>query len=192
MKLLIVEGLDRVGKNTLLANLSSNFENFCVRHFTSPPKGLSEREAERFQQKAFHREFQLYNKVSEWDSHSELSMSSLWTWNRSHLGEAVYGKIYRNYDATPWIIDLERFFSFDIKPEIYLLLLTASPDFIVKRDDGKSFTTDHDKKNKEIQSFVDVYNASLVQHKLHIRVDDGENYLSAERIHKNVLEFLEI
>jgi hypothetical protein len=194
MKLLIIEGLDNVGKNFLVSGLSSNFDNFCVRHFTSPPRGLSEEDAISNQKREFFREFLFYQKMSEWEELSSTGreLSSLYVWNRSHLGEIVYGNIYRGYDATPWVISLEDHFSFDVIEDVYLLLMTSSdPEFLIRKDDGKSFSIEREKKEREMFLFNEAFSKSKIKKKCYLEVNtpSGE-YLSAESIREKVMNFL--
>jgi thymidylate kinase len=51
MKLIIIEGGDRLGKSTIITGLCKyfNYDNVTVRHFGKPPKGLSPKEVLDFQ-----------------------------------------------------------------------------------------------------------------------------------------------
>lgn len=189
MKLLIVEGCDRVGKSTLIKNLTSQANNFVVRHFGSP-LGDNDKQKRNFQFQFFKQEFELASMRSRFSTYDSEKAKDIWILDRGHLGEFVYGNMYRNTDPQQWVMKLEEMYGFDIDPSVYLLLLTADPEFLCKRDDGLSFTAEVDKKAKEIESFKQAFNLSKIMNKLVINVSNGENYLDADIILDKVNKFL--
>ena len=190
MKLLIIEGPDRCGKNTLIKNLTSQAENFVVRHFGSV-KGETDMEKRNFQFQFFKKEFELASLRSRFEMpDKERYPRDIWIWNRAHLGEFVYGKMYRDTNPEEWVMKMESMFAMDIDPSVHLLLLTADPEFLCKRDDGLSFTAEVDKKAKEIESFKQAFNLSKIMNKKILNVSNGENYLDAAIILDEVNKFL--
>jgi thymidylate kinase len=190
MKLLVVEGPDRCGKNTLIKNLTSQAENFVVRHFGSV-KGESDMEKRNFQFQFFKKEFELASLRSRFEMpDKERYPRDIWIWNRAHLGEFVYGKMYRDTKPEEWVMKMESLFAMDIDPSVHLLLLTADPEFLCKRDDGLSFTADVEKKKKEIENFEKAFNTSKIMNKKILNVSNGENYLDAAIILDEVNKFL--
>ena len=190
MKLLIIEGPDRCGKNTLIKNLTSQAENFVVRHFGSV-KGETDMEKRNFQFQFFKKEFELASLRSRFEMpDKERYPRDIWIWNRAHLGEFVYGKMYRDTNPEEWVMKMESMFAMDIDPSVHLLLLTADPEFLCKRDDGLSFTAEVDKKAKEIESFKHAFNLSKIMNKKILNVSNGENYLDAAIILDEVNKFL--
>lgn len=190
MKLLVVEGPDRCGKNTLIKNLTSQAENFVVRHFGSA-KGKDDMEKRNFQFQFFKKEFELASLRRQFElPDKERYPRDIWIWNRAHLGEFVYGNMYRNTNPQEWVMKLEELYGFDIDPSVYLLLLTADPDFLCKRDDGLSFTAEVEKKKQELNAFRDAFDKSKIMNKLIINVSNGENYLDADIILDKVNKFL--
>ena len=190
MKLLIIEGPDRCGKNTLIKNLTSQAENFVVRHFGSV-KGESDMEKRNFQFQFFKKEFELASLRPRFEMpDKERYPRDIWIWNRAHLGEFVYGKMYRDTNPEEWVMKMESMFGMDIDPSVHLLLLTADPEFLCKRDDGLSFTAEADKKAKEIESFKQAFNLSKIMNKKILNVSNGENYLDAAIILDEVNKFL--
>jgi thymidylate kinase len=190
MKLLIIEGPDRCGKNTLIKNLTSQAENFVVRHFGSV-KGENDMEKRNFQFQFFKKEFELASLRSRFEMpDKERYPRDIWIWNRAHLGEFVYGKMYRDTKPEEWVMKMESLFAMDIDPSVHLLLLTADPEFLCKRDDGLSFTTDVEKKRKEIENFEKAFNTSKIMNKKILNVSNGENYLDATIILDEVNKFL--
>lgn len=190
MKLLVIEGPDRCGKNTLIKSLTAQAENYVVRHFGTA-KGNDDFEKRDYQFQFFKKEFELASNRSKFDMpDKERYPRDIWIWNRAHLGEFVYGNMYRNTRPEQWVMKLETLFGMDIDPSIYLLLLTASPEFLCKRDDGQSFTSDIDKKKKEILAFHAAFQQSEIANKCIIDVSDGDEYKSKDIILDNVNKFL--
>ena len=59
MKLIIIEGTDRTGKDTLVNRLMADNRNVVKRHW-SFPKGESNDEKTRYQKRSFNQEFFFY------------------------------------------------------------------------------------------------------------------------------------
>lgn len=190
MKLLIIEGPDRCGKNNLIKHLTAQAENYVVRHFGSA-KGASDREKRTSQFLAFQREFELAaaRHLHE-QPDKERYPRDLWIWNRAHLGEFVYGTIYRNTFPEEWVLQMEKKYRMDLDPSVYLLLLEAPPEFLTKRDDGKSFSDKTENRRKELAAFREAFDKSSILNKLSIDVSDGDNYLSDSEIVSRVNKFL--
>lgn len=191
MKLLIIEGPDRVGKNALIKNLVSQAENSVVRHFGSA-KGKDNLAKRDYQFSFFSKEFQLAANRQLF-SHPDIERypRDLWIWNRAHLGEFVYGKMYRDTHPEEWVFQLEKQYSMDIDNSVYLLLLTAPSEFLCSREDGQSFSSDTEKKQEEQQRFFEAYEKSFIRNKMILNVaQDAENYRSSESILEDVNNFL--
>ena len=184
MKLLIIEGLDRCGKNTLIHNLTSQAENYVVRHWGTA-KGTNDYEKRDHQYQFFKKEFQLASDRNKFEMPDATRYPrDLWIWNRAHLGEFVYGDLYRNTKPKDWVMRMEQDFSFDIDPSVYLLFLYAPPEFLCKNDDGLSFTADVSLK------FHSAFSESKIMNKKSIAVSDGETYRSAQDIFQEVDNWL--
>lgn len=190
MKLIIIEGLDRSGKNAickaLFENVTDNGGNVIYRHWGFP-QGTNNEEKISYQKFSFKKEFDLHKSIISDDYYNGKADNAL-LWNRAHLGEAVYGKLYRNYDPS-WIFNLEALYAFDQNPEIYLILLEADANFICKKDDGKSFTNDVSKKQNEIDLFNEAFEKSIIPNKIKIKVNEGSQYRDSREIIRRVLEF---
>ena len=184
MKLFIIEGPDRVGKNTIINGLTNIHSNVVIRHF-STPKGKTSLDKQRFQMNSFNHEFSIYrNNSSLFEGHE-----SIWIWNRSHIGEYVYSTLYRNLNAD-WIFDLEKQYGFNYDKNVYLLNLTADTEFLVKNEDGHSFASDIKSKQSELFLFKDAFDTSVIQNKLSLKVDDNGNYVKSDVILNKIKEFL--
>ena len=78
--------------------------------------------------------------------------------NRSHVGEFVYGNLYRKLEPE-WVFDLHKhvllsqwqqdFYFDDVNPKIKTLIVVDNGENIIKRDDGLSLATSVDSFNKE-------------------------------------------
>lgn len=191
MKLLILEGIDRTGKNTLISNLSKHFDNIVVRHF-GHVFGETNIDKKKNIVELYLQEFELYRTNNKAFSNSDIrkSKNDIWIWNRSHISEYVYGSLYRNSNSS-WIFELEKKYSFDIDPNIYLVNLTGTPEFLFKQEDGNSVGPAklEDKRN-EILSFNEAVRISCITNKITITVDYNEKYYEQSLITNKVLNFI--
>jgi thymidylate kinase len=188
MKLLIIEGLDRCGKDTLIKNLIATRSNYAVRHWDKP-KGNTDEEKREFQEQFFEKEFSIASNLMFLDDNP----NNLLIWNRAHLGEFVYGKLYRDTKPEEWVMDLETKFEFVENPTVYMVLLVAPAKFLCDRDDGESFASDIESKVREKEAFFKAYSNSKISNKLLIDVTDGHGqYRSMSTITDEVNKFLSI
>ena len=188
MKLLIVEGLDRCGKDTIIQRLMTDHPHFIRSHF-GYPKGNTADEKHEYQVYSFGIEFSM-QRIIRTAYGSNYFQDGLYVWNRSHIGECVYGPMYREKDPE-WVFDTEESY-FAEDDEVYLLYLYADVEFLLKRDDGNSFTTDIEKKKNEARLFEAAVDKSIIKNKMKIKVNDGDNYIDADGIYSLVKEFLSI
>jgi len=175
----LVEGIDRTGKSTLIDGLLNTLGFFEVVHYAKPKlldillksESLLHPEAteifwrsqalKNFQQRAFTNMFHM------------LSSEGNFILDRAHLGEAVYAKRYRGYNGD-YVFDLEEHFEQSFGPKfreqsLLVLLHTSNFDFI--KDDGLSF--DFDKKEEEQMDFIKAFEKSNFKYKLMIDVNDS-------------------
>jgi len=174
MKLLIIEGTDRTGKDTLVKALMDKHPNSEMVHWGYPVGDTNDEKTE-YQKTSFGylmRWFKFKKNVSNLD---------LLIWNRSHIGEYVYGTIYRDSYPQSWIPALEEEFLKD-DYNVYLILLQADADFIVTQDDGKSYSAKLEDKETEILKFEEAFNNSIILNKIKIKVNNGNEYISADVI----------
>jgi hypothetical protein len=190
MKLLIIEGPDRCGKNTLIKNLTSQADNFVVRHF-GLAKGMNDKEKRDHQFQFFKKEFELASQRHRFEMpDKERYPRDLWIWNRGHLGEFVYGNLYRKTNPEEWVMQMETLYGMDLDASIYLLLLTAPPEFLCKRDDGNSFSDKAYMRKQEILNFQIAYERSRIINKRIVDVSNGSEYRSQDLILDEVNKFL--
>jgi hypothetical protein len=101
----------------------------------------------------------------------------------------VYGNLYRKTSPEEWVFQQEEA-HLSQENETYLLLLTASPEFLSAKDDGNSFSSTSSARVSEIQNFREACSKSCIKNFLEIRVEEGGKYLSENEITNQVLEFL--
>jgi hypothetical protein len=173
MKLIICEGLDRCGKDTLISNLSAKFPQVLMRHW-SFPQGDSNDDKTQWQKDSFLNEMQKWDIVKDEDYNEPL------IWNRSHIGEYVYGTIYRDSQPSTWIPKLEK--RYLTGKNVYLIFLYADAEFLLKEDDGLSYSIRREDKELEIERFHEAIDNSIIINKLKIKVNDGQHYISETEI----------
>jgi thymidylate kinase len=185
MPLILIEGQDCVGKNFLIERFIRDKKNVIIRHFSNP-EGETDEERIQYQKDDFLHEFRqqlLRNDLTK-------TSDDVFIWNRSHIGEWVYGKIYRKYEPH-WIFDLEKLFAFDKKQDIFLVLLDADAEFTLQNDDGLSLTTNLEKRKFEIERFQEAFDKSLITNKIKIKVNkDLTTFKNIEEIYAELLDFI--
>lgn len=174
---IIIEGLDRLGKSTLAANLEHKLGCFTHVHFGKPPalelyvKEVGALKAkERYQRESFKLMFKL------------LAGPGRLLLDRGHLGEAVYAKRYRNYDGD-YVFDYETIENGDALTNTLLVLLVNYDARLEERlvDDGESF--DWTKRKEEQEDFIAAFNRSRIVNKVLIPVGNGSGqFINADLI----------
>jgi len=197
MKLIIIEGGDRLGKSTLIGKLAEhfNYDNVVIRHFGKPPKVFPEGvDPLSFQAECFDREGYLFSQLCSMESDEYNYYENIVIWNRAHLGEWVYGQMFRGIDPNKIqnMLDNfeEKFFMYD-DIEVFLILLTADPEFFHSKEDGHSFSKSLEQKTRELSLFDEAFHNSAIDNKIRIKVNVGDSFRGKEEILKDVLDFLQ-
>ena len=180
MKLLIIEGLDRCGKDTLISSISSQYK-FVVNSHWSFPQGETNEEKTLYQQENFAAEFLLQDTIRTSAKNGYHSEDGIIIWNRSHIGEYVYGTIYRDSQPETWVPQLEESFLTD-DTDVYLVFLYADAEFLLQQEDGKSYSAKLEDKKNEIKSFHTAIDNSKISNKIKIKVNNGNKYTDASDI----------
>ena len=172
-----VEGLDRLGKSTLIEGIQHRLGFYQVVHFGKPQvldvyKGAVASIQERphftgnptgYQQYVYQREA-FINSMIMAQSGARL------IYDRWHLGEDVYAHLYRDYPGD-YVFAIEKAMEFDLRGDIRLILLTEDFDrskhFV---SDGSSF--DDTKRRDEQELFVKAFQKSIIPDKRIICVTD--------------------
>lgn len=176
IKQFIFESVDGLGKSTLINAVKNVKGYYPVVHYQKPE--LLE----------IYQEFNsVISPLYEYQYASFVSLMQLieskipMIYDRAHLGEAVYGNMYRNYNGS-YVFDLEKQYNMANQHHVQLILLTTSNwDFII--DDGQSH--DFTKRVEEQQRFIEAFDKSIIPNKLLINITK----LNGER--KSIEELLE-
>ena len=182
----IIEGLDRVGKGTLIQGIQDKLGFFQVIHYEKPKLLKCYDELSKHQATP---PLKMYQEDSFTEMFAILNSSASVILDRAHLGECVYAPLYRNYPGE-YVFDLEKKFSMDRNSQVRMILLTE--DFSVSKhfvDDGQSLGT-IDKREAEQNLFVTAFNKSIMPNKKIVCVTNPSSgdFRPAEDILKEVLE----
>ena len=178
----IIEGPDRVGKDTLIKSIKNYYNNiiFQVLHFTNIKQNTKE-DVILYSEKLYKNMFDimLYN-ISQNKNFGVIC-------NRSHLGEMVYGPLYRNYSGD-YVLQIERLYKnfINLWQKLALVVLIDKPENLIAREDGQSFTVDLTLKQKEIDLFKQAYERTLIKNKLLVDISN----LSIIDVQQKVIAFL--
>ena len=184
MYLIIIEGTDNIGKDTLINQLIEDFETVTLIHCGSP-KGkcfTSYEQDTKFINYAYNIKDGLY------DNTDVIIM------NRSHIGEYVYGQLYRKRNSKNIKVMLDEVGKIlksrgDLVIK-YIQLLSSSKELRKRNDDHKSLSKMNDEfMNKENELFLEVFDYIDLDKKL-IYVNDEDNFLPKEEIYKEVINFI--
>jgi thymidylate kinase len=178
---IVVEGIDNVGKSTLIQNLKNRFNDFTFHalHYSNVKQPTAEK-VQEYSTKLYTQMFNLMKHQINYDLAGVIC-------DRSHLGELVYGPMYRNYTGE-YVLDIEKKYH-DIPAlwnNVILITLYDDAENVISRDDGLSFTTDVQKKQNEIDSFINAHNKSTIKNKLLVNVKD----YNAEELINHAYEYI--
>ncbi len=165
---LLIEGLDRLGKDTLIQGILDRHGYYQVLHFTKPlrldfyARNDPSSAFREYQDASFRTLFQLL----------QAAPAAKILCNRAHLGECVYAPIYRGYSGE-YVFDIERAFDAHQLPDTRFVLLTenfgASKHF---EDDGLSLGG-AEKRRDEQKRFLAAFEQSTIRDKRTICVTDA-------------------
>lgn len=171
MKVIIIEGPDNTGKNTLINHVLDNNEIVKIIH-CSKPKQLDN---------VLYHQFISFKKLAE-EAIKDYSSNSdeILIYNRYHIGEYVYGQLYRNENPEQ-ILEVIHLIEDTILNAIpqdnisYIQLLSRSAKLLQNNDDNKSLSNARlDLIEKENQLFKEAFEKSKFKNK-HIIYIDKEN-----------------
>ena len=176
MKIIIIEGPDNTGKNTLINDILEHNEVVKVIHCGKPNLNGNV----------------LMNQYVSFKNLADIAINDfnysvetyktedIIVFNRYHIGEYVYGQIYRNENPNQ-ILEVIKMIEDRILENIpqddiyYIQLLSTSSELLQRNDDGKSFS---DAKleliEREQQLFKEAFEKSKFRNK-HIIYVNKEN-----------------
>jgi len=170
-----IEGLDRLGKSSLIQGIRNKLGYFEVVHF-SKPQVLEAYEFTKPLDFGQSKNFPLQHYQAESFRNSMVIANSgaRVIFDRWHLGEYVYAPMYRGYSGD-YVFDQERWAELHLKNHIKLILLVE--DFSVSShfvDDGLSLGSVENRKHEQ-ELFVEAFNKSCVRNKKIICVTNPDN-----------------
>ena len=193
MKIIIVEGTDRTGKDTLINELK-NMSNHTLIIHCGKPVGNTLKEQNRNQHILFNDYiFKLYTD-------KYFGVCDLIIFNRAWYGEYVYGTIYRKRDkedVLKMINSIERNLkSFNdskcrtkLEGVYYIQLINDSIKLAISNDDGDSISIDENDILKETSLFYEIFDKSQIKKKM-IVVNNGDEFRDKNEILKEALDFI--
>lgn len=179
--ILILEAPDNCGKSTQVQKLIHLFHDKSIHqlHYSSVKGFNNNVEIFTYSCKMYSDMFKLlYSNYK--DMHFIL--------DRSHIGEMVYGPMYRDYEGD-YVLNIENYWreDKDFWDEIYLITFIDTPVRLIERDDGLSFSIDLEKKAKEVELFQKAHERSLIKNKLLIDIKN----LNENEVFQKIREFIE-
>lgn len=188
--ILIFEGMDRCGKDTQIRNVTKHLieknsnKSVHVMHYSSLPITFEPSDPLSYGRIAAIQYLDMFRIMDLVSNNTDIHLIL----NRAHLGEMVYGFIYRHYDAS-WIFsDIELHFKELLKKIKLIVLVDSSLKSVTERDDGLSLSNkDLDKAQIEVDRFILAYNKSHIKNKLLIDIKSND----MEETQKEILEFVD-
>lgn len=209
MKVLLLEGLDNVGKSTLAGELIARYKNkynilFMHSRSPKPQEGV---DPLTYQTAEFVTKADIVANIAKREISEDHPLSeTLCIFDRSWLDEYVYGQIYRkesSLDVLNMIKLCFRCLTYEElvnNVDVVAVFLEAAPEFSIAKDDGKSFTSniaDYDKKLvqvvREKNLFLSVLNICDMMNlckTVTVNVQDEDNYRPLDDIIKDLNEQL--
>lgn len=183
-KLIIIEGIDNVGKDTIINYLLTKYKNAKIYH-CEKPKSKNNKEAAKEQ----------YNLFLNLAKENVNNNDEVIIHNRSWYGEYVYGVKYRNNnenEVKKSILEFENIILENIDDVSFILLLSDNMDFAIKNDDGLSISqAKKELIEDEAKRFEEIFKFSTIPNKKIIYVNNGENWRTKEEIINELLEQIE-
>ena len=186
MKVIIIEGPDNCGKNTLINNILDNNEIVKIIHCSKPdPNGNV----------LFNQYLSFKRLADEAIKDYKSNSDEVLVYNRYHIGEYVYGQIYRdeNPEQILEMINLIENRILSVIPQddiLYIQLLSTSSELLQRNDDNKSLSNAKlELIEKEQQLFKEVFDNSIFKNK-HIIYVNKENTNEFKNREDIINEFL--
>lgn len=171
MKIIIIEGPDNTGKNTLINEVLEKNEIVKTIHCSKP----------KVTENILFYQYLDYKKladiaINDYHNNSE----DILVFNRYYVGEYVYGQLYRNEDPERIkeminLIENRLLSEINQRDIVYIQLLSRSTKLLQNNDDNKSLSNAKSELiEKEQQLFKEIFDLSQIKNK-HIIYIDKEN-----------------
>lgn len=176
MKVIIIEGPDNCGKDTLIKGLSKHFNDDVTIIHAGVPNSQD--------LYSYYYDGLIHDTLANYYKNDKAALIH----NRSIYGEYVYGPKYRGLskeEAAKLIYSLEvgQLKTFIFGWDLHLIVLTSSDvDLLVKNDDGLSISNKREDISDEINAFLEIYEKSTIKNKKLIHVNIGSKFRPIEDI----------
>lgn len=185
-----IEGIDALGKSTLINSIKNRLGFYQAIHF-SKPEILDAYCADADTEADIKRNAQYFYQRHSFDESMILAKSGAkLIFDRWHLGECVYAGAYRKYDGE-YVFDLEKNHELDKVEHIRLILLTEDFDISAHfNDDGLSLgSSSRENRKVEQDLFIEAFNKSSILDKRIICVTDPKTgkFKTKEQILEEVI-----
>lgn len=188
-KLIIIEGTDNVGKDTVIYQLLQKFDVIKLIHCNKPKSKTPEEAADE--------QRDLFWNIADENVHDYIhGKTDCIIHNRSWYGEYVYGCMYRN-NKEDRVINQIHFYenylmsNIPAKDICFITLLSNNSNFLVKNDDGLSISeAKKELIETETNRFKEIFELSNLPNKHIIYVNDGENWRSKQDIINEVMNYI--
>lgn len=179
---IFLEGPDRVGKGTQTEKLFGVLHDRPAHllHYMAP-KGFKDKMAAKdWLQGQYSSMFRILV-----ENHGKADFIL----DRCHVSEMIYAPLYRGYSGD-YVLDVEKAWQetagADFWDQTYLITFIDSPENLIGREDGLSFSKETSAKRAEIEAFKEATEKSLIAHRIIIDI----NGLSPDMVFANVRDFI--
>lgn len=181
MKILIIEGPDNSGKDLLISKIISKFTTSTIIHCKKPDFNISN-------------ELEILYETYINSINNNKYNTDILIFNRSWLGEYVYGQLYRNKDKNEIINNIKHIENMLKKHNVYYIqLLSSSNVLLLNNEDGLSLSKSSlDKISLENSLFKEVFELSSIKNKKLVYVNKDDNFREYKDIHNEIFNFLKI
>lgn len=183
-KIIIIEGPDNCGKDTLISRLKNDFNNVKILHAGVPDTSVSIYD--------FYSSGLIHQTIRYYYDHDLDALIH----NRSIYGEYVYGPKYRG-ESKEYVanmihnIEVGQIKTYIFDHDLCFILLTSdNAQLLANNDDGKSLSSKIDDIQDEINSFDDVFNLSIIKNKKRILINNGSEFRDKDSIYNDVANFI--
>lgn len=171
--IIIIEGPDRVGKDTLIKSLKNRFyrENCIELHYSGV--------------KPYDGGMSIQDVSVEINKNMFKILNTDFNFivNRSHIGEMVYSPKYRGYSGD-YVLELEKSLK---RSDVFLILLSDDPEVLASRDDGNNISNLVSDISDEIDAFRIALGKSSIKNKIEVKC----NCKTPSEVASEVIKFIE-
>lgn len=178
-KFILIEGLDRVGKDTQIELIMKKLNNIVFHkiHYSSLPFKDNIEKHIAYSNQMYDEMFKLMKSAKQ----NNINL----IFNRSHLGESVYSSLYRNYSGD-YVFDIENHYVNELRENLYLITMVNDPHIIWDRNDGLSPHRSESDIKTEVDLFKRAHRLSKIKNKLYLNVGTS----TADEISNIIIDFL--